>query len=93
MTKKDFDTLNKYRRNLKLAVNSDCFSGLYYSEVVALTEIYNKLYNDKKKPTSCNRCILNMLKRLGKDYLEYEATHQQITEKKRGRKKKCATKQ
>lgn len=72
LTKGQYERLKKYDRNLKMAVLGNCFSGMFRADTELLIHIYNDQYRESKKYTTCNHCILEMLQRLGKEYIAYE---------------------
>ena len=43
-----------------------------YIERDRLLEISNRVFNKKEKPTSCSRCLGDMLNKLKKEFLKYE---------------------
>ena len=65
------------------ATNSDAFLKSFfekyngttiksYIERDRLLEISNRVFNKKEKPTSCSRCLGDMLNKLKKEFLKYE---------------------
>jgi|TARA_R110001606_G_scaffold355358_2_gene506318 hypothetical protein len=67
LTQKEFDFLQNF---------FDSYTGTISSNAKRdrLLEISNRIFNKKEKPTSCNRCLGDMIRNLKKEYLKYEET-------------------
>lgn len=75
LTKEQYDRLNtdELRWFLKTAHYSNFITGLTMKQAKELFDIYNEVFSEKKRATSCSQCRLDVCMRLGKLFFEYEA--------------------
>lgn len=74
LTKEQYDKLNteELRWFLKTAYYSKFITGLTMKQAKELFDLYNEVFNERKKYTSCSQCRLDVCMRLGKLFFEYE---------------------
>ena len=74
LTKEQYDRLNtdELRWFLKTAHYSNFITGLTMKQANELFTIYNEVFREKKRATSCSQCRLDVCMRLGKLFFEYE---------------------
>lgn len=74
LTKEQYDRLNtdELRWFLKTAHYSNFITGLTMKQANELFTIYNEVFGEKKRATSCSQCRLDVCMRLGKLFFEYE---------------------
>lgn len=80
LTKEQYDRLNtdELKWFLKTAHYSNFITGLTMKQANELFTIYNEVFREKKRATSCSQCRLDVCMRLGKLFFEYE--NEQINE-------------
>lgn len=73
LTKEQYDRLNtdELRWFLKTAHYSNFITGLTMKQANELFTIYNEVFREKKRATSCSQCRLDVCMRLGKLFFEY----------------------
>ena len=73
MKKEIKDRLDKYNSYLQSSYYCDYTRQLTRSDLKDIIEIYEEHFNVKfTENLNCGVCVLNLLKRLGKDYFNYE---------------------
>lgn len=84
LTKEQYDKLNNPDLEwfLKTAHYSQFITGLTTAQAKILFEIYNEVFHQHMKLTTCSQCRLDVCKRLGKLFFEYreELNTEQINE-------------
>lgn len=73
LTKEQKEQLKRYEKHLHSAFYADYVVGLPASDVRVLFGIFNKIYSAHETNYSCNFCVLNVCKRLGRLY--YQKLH------------------
>lgn len=68
MNKKNYKRLAKFERYMTTSVRANYITGLTRRAASEVCEIYNEVYSTKESVTTCTKCILKMLKRLGADW-------------------------
>ena len=73
LTKEQYDKLNNPELEwfLTTAYKSQFITGLTTKQAQILFEIYNEVYKQHMKPTSCSQCRLDVCTKLGKLFFEY----------------------
>lgn len=84
LTKEQYDKLNNPELEwfLTTAFKSQFITGLTTKQAQILFEIYNEVYRQHMKPTSCSQCRLDVCTKLGKLFFEYrdEYVNGEVTE-------------
>lgn len=68
LSKKQRKELERYERHLHTAFYADYVVGLPATDVRALFGIFNEIYSAHETNYSCNFCVLNVCKKLGRLY-------------------------
>ena len=79
MTNETYNRLKKFERTLTTAYRANYVISLSYRDSDELTSIYNETYHQSKKTSRCTKCLLEVAKRLGKDYFDYQAKIEAVT--------------
>lgn len=68
LTEKQRETLQKYEKHLHSAVYADYIVGLHVEQVRELFAVYNEITGQHKTNYSCNFCVMEVAKELGRWY-------------------------
>lgn len=73
LTKEQYDKLNTPELEwfLKTAYRSQFITGLTITQAKILFEIYNEVFHQKMKATTCSQCRLDVCTKLGRLFFEY----------------------
>lgn len=74
LTKEQRAELKRHERHLHTAFYADYVVGLPASDVRALFGIFNKIYSAHETNYSCNFCVLNVCKKLGRLFFKNDKT-------------------
>lgn len=77
LTKEQYDKLNTPELEwfLKTAYRSQFITGLTITQAKILFEIYNEVFHQKMKATTCSQCRLDVCTKLGRLFFEYRSEH------------------
>lgn len=71
LTPTQYRDLKKFERHFLTATRANYVTAIYKTTAEEVTRLYNEIYKTNKKPSTCNKCVLDMFKRLGTLYFAY----------------------
>ena len=71
LTPEQYRDLKKFERHFLTATKANYVTAIYKTTAEELTRLYNEVFKTNKKPSTCNKCVLDMFKRLGQLYFAY----------------------
>ena len=75
LSKKQYDTLKPYERQLNNAFRGGFLVGMGSKSVNDLINAYNDVFDKNELYTNCNKCIFNFVYALGEEYFKYKEQH------------------
>ena len=80
MTQEQYNRLQPFERHLLTATKANYVTAVYRKTAAELIGVYNEIFKTKKTVTTCNACILEVCRKLGKLYFEFQTEKSTPTE-------------